>query len=147
MPNPSVIDPKNMERIKAAAEEAAGNRRSIARAPRVGAAVLSSDGRIFSGSYITGATCYTTVHAEAAAIIQALSGGAGVLVGMALYAARPRSAGQLQPCGTCLQFLAEHGCGPDLWILTRTAEQDAWECVSLGALLPRPWRSWPEGNA
>ena len=116
---------------------------SITRSPentRIGAAVLSSDDRIFAGAYIAGATSYTTVHAEAVAIIQAVAAGVTSIVSIALYASQLDAAFELYPCGTCLQLLAEYAVGPDVNIYTRIAERSEWDCVRLGTLLPNPWK-------
>jgi len=136
------LAPAEAHRLQASAQMAATNRTSSSGGPEVGAAVLASDGQMFSGAYIRGSTCYTTVHAEVAAIVQALSARAPTLVALALFASQANSEGELQPCGTCLQFLAERGCGPELPIFLRAGTDANWEWTSLGALLPKPWVPW-----
>jgi len=65
-----------------------------------GAAVLDSDGRIYSGCTVELANYSGTVHAEQVAIASAIASGAKKLVRLALYPAD-------YPCGICRQFMRE----------------------------------------
>lgn len=105
----------------------------------LGAAVLSSDGHVFPGSFILGSTCYTTVHAEVAAVVQAISAGSPFLVALALYSSTSLPIGELYPCGTCLQLLADHSLGPELWVVIGSGDAPVWKWTPLSHLLPRPW--------
>jgi cytidine deaminase len=125
------------------------SRPRLTSSPRVGAAVLGDDGRVAIGAYIAGATAYTTVHAEAAAVISLILGGSRKVALVAVFASgldrELKSASKLVPCGTCLQFIAEHALDPTIPIL-RGADSTlpSWESDVLSSLLPRPWLGWSE---
>lgn len=137
------MNPILMDELKLAAEEASERsvRRSLS-APRVGAAVLGESGRVTTGAYIAGATAYTSVHAEAAAVIAAVLAGTKRLVAVAVFSEHP-DARSVVPCGTCLQFIWEYAVGPTLEVFTSTsALRPKWDSATLGSLLPRPWNGW-----
>jgi cytidine deaminase len=74
---------------------------------RVGAAVLTKDGRVFSGCNIENATYGLTVCAERVAIFKALSEGAREFARIAVVANTDRVT---PPCGACRQIIWEF-CG------------------------------------
>lgn len=105
----------------------------------IGASVLTDSGDVFAGAYIRGGTSHTTFHAEAVAVIQALAAGHKRLVGLGLYSSRASDHDRLVPCGTCLQLLHEHACGPEMCVMIGYVECRAWSRSNLSDLLPRPW--------
>ncbi len=117
--------------VAAAAREA----RVHARAPysnfRVGAAVETADGRIFTGCNIENASYGLTVCAERVAVWKAISEGASEFVRMAVCADTPNLT---PPCGACRQILWEF-CGDIPITLLNLAGTE--ETLSLGTLLPR----------
>jgi cytidine deaminase len=89
---------------------AARNARLNAFAPyskfQVGAALLSADGRVFTGCNVENATYGLTVCAERVAIFKAISDGARQFTAVAIVA---DTAGPTPPCGACRQLLWEFG--------------------------------------
>lgn len=92
-----------------AAREAAGRAYCPYSDFPVGAAVLSADGRVFTGCNVENASYGLTVCAERVAILTAVADGASGLVALAVSCAKgqPTQAGSLMPCGACLQVMAE----------------------------------------
>jgi cytidine deaminase len=73
---------------------------------RVGAAVLTSDGRVFTGCNLENASYGLSVCAERNAIAAAVAAGCGDFVGLAVVTG---SAPPAPPCGACRQVMAEFG--------------------------------------
>jgi cytidine deaminase len=126
-------DTDTVERLIAAAEAAA----SRAYAPYsnfpVGAAVLASDGSVFTGCNVENASYGLTVCAERVAVWSAVTAGARAIEVVAVVA--PRSSG-VTPCGACRQVLNEFvPAGGELWVII--AETDGPESIPLSHLLPR----------
>lgn len=85
---------------------------------RVGAALLSADGRVFVGCNIENAAYPLTVCAERCAMFKAVSEGAREFVALAVAGGRE---GELRercsPCGSCRQVMAELCCGEGFYVL------------------------------
>lgn len=101
---------------------------------RVGAALLSSDGRIFGGSNVENASSASAICAEQSALAKAVSEGARRFRALLVLTA---SRSPTPPCGRCRQVLAEFA--PDLPVLLVTTG-GRMERTDLAALLPRPFR-------
>ncbi|MBI2070455.1 MAG: cytidine deaminase [Elusimicrobia bacterium] len=71
---------------------------------RVGAAVLTADGRIYTGSNIENASYGLTVCAERVGIFKAVYEGEKKLKAVAIVTEDPV---EKSPCGACLQVMAE----------------------------------------
>jgi cytidine deaminase len=71
----------------------------------VGAAVLCTDGEIFTGANVENRSYGLTICAERSAIAAAVS--AGKLDFTALAVATPDSNGPVPPCGACRQVISE----------------------------------------
>lgn len=88
--------------------EAARRVREKAYAPyshfQVGAALLSRDGRVFTGVNLENASYPAGLCAERAALAAAVTAGARDFAALAVCAD-----GQVTPCGLCRQALAEFG--------------------------------------
>lgn len=96
----------------------------------VGAALLTKDGRIFTGCNIENASYGLTVCAERVAVGNAIVAGCKAFAALAIA-----SSGGNSPCGACRQVLAEF-CD-DLQILFVDADHlDAVKAVQLSQLLP-----------
>jgi cytidine deaminase len=111
---------------------------------RVGAAVLSADGRVFTGVNVENAAFGESLCAERNAAGDAVTAGALPLVACAVVAGPaggPPSG--VWPCGACRQFLHELG-GDDLKVYT-LASDGSVASASLAELLPRAFGS--EGPA
>ena len=103
---------------------------------RVGAALLTAEGTLFTGCNIENAAFTPTVCAERTAVFKAVSEGCRRFVRLAIAGGR---GGVLQggapPCGVCRQVLAEF-CPPEMEILIVTG-QDCADRYTLGELLPQ----------
>jgi len=90
--------------------EAAAAVRDNAHAPysgyRVGAAVLTADGRVFVGCNVENASYGLSVCAERHAVAAAVAAGCRDLAAVAVVTA---SSPPASPCGACRQVLAEFG--------------------------------------
>lgn len=72
----------------------------------VGAAILTADGRIFSGCNVENASFGLTICAERNAVFQSVAAGAREILGIAIYTPTCDAAA---PCGACRQVLAQFG--------------------------------------
>ncbi len=95
--------------------EAARTARERAYAPysnyRVGAAVLTADGVIFSGANVENASYGLTICAEQSAVAAAVSAGNREIIGVAVSSENAGS-----PCGACRQVLSEFGSDMEVWL-------------------------------
>jgi cytidine deaminase len=96
---------------------------------RVGAAVLSDSGRIYSGCNVENASYGLTLCAERVALAGAVADGSLRFVGLAVA-----TSGGASPCGACRQFMAEFR--HDLPVLLIDAENNRVRETSLDRLLP-----------
>ena len=71
---------------------------------KVGAALLTEDGRVFDGCNIENASFGATICAERTAVVKALSEGAKKINRIAIVSDTQKTT---PPCGICLQFLKE----------------------------------------
>jgi cytidine deaminase len=90
---------------------------------KVGAAVLTSKGRIFSGCNIENSSFGLTVCAERVAIFKSVAAGERDIKAVAVFAASPQSPianrrsampSLTPPCGACLQVLGEFAENPEI---------------------------------
>lgn len=95
--------------------EAACDAREKAYAPysryRVGAALLTADGQIFSGANVENGAYGLTICAEQSAVATAVSAGNRQIVGIAIC-----SENACAPCGACRQILSEFGGDMQVWL-------------------------------
>ncbi|MBU4198449.1 MAG: cytidine deaminase [Verrucomicrobia bacterium] len=106
---------------------------------RVGAALLTKDGRIFQGCNVENASYGLTLCAERAAVATAVAAGYRQFKAIAIAGGRPKA--PPTPCGACLQVLAEF-CRPDcLIILAAGVPATTWKTYRLKDLLPRAFRT------
>jgi cytidine deaminase len=102
----------------------------------VGAALLTTDGMVFTGCNVENGSYGLTVCAERAAVISAVGAGHRRFAKLAVAG---ETRGAAAPCGACLQVLAEF-CGRDFPIvlasLTGPSKPRRWR---LGQLLPHPF--------
>jgi len=96
--------------LRAAADAAAARAYAPYSHFHVGAAGLTDDGRIISGSNVENASYGLTLCAECSLVSQLIASGGGRLVAVVTVAGDGRP---VMPCGRCRQLLWEHG-GPDL---------------------------------
>ena len=115
--------------------EAAKRVRENAFAPysnfKVGSAVISEDGKIFSGCNVESASFGLTICAERVAIWKAVSEGESELAGIAVVADTEELT---PPCGVCRQIIWEF-CG-DVPVILANLKGDV-EKILISELLPR----------
>ena len=102
---------------------------------RVGAAALSTSGKIFTGCNVENASLGLTCCAERVAVQNAVAAGERELVALAVYSPDIK---RITPCGACRQVMAEFADPRGLLIII-DGEKGA-EPVSLGSLLPAEFR-------
>lgn len=115
--------------LRAAAGEAAQAAYAPYSGLQVGAVGLVDDGRVIAGCNVENASYGLTLCAECGLVSQLHATGGGVLLAVAVAAAR---GGCLLPCGRCRQILMEAG-GPGLLVDTEAGPAE------LVSLLPSPF--------
>ena len=96
----------------------------------VGAALLSTDGHIFTGCNVENASFGGTICAERTALVKAVSEGAREFVAIAVITSNGAS-----PCGICRQVLNEFA--PNLAVIAADAQGQMIYQITLADLLPR----------
>ncbi len=101
----------------------------------VGAALLTADGRIFTGCNIENAGYTPTNCAERTAVFKAVSEGVRDFSAIAVVGGKCGEplADNCAPCGVCRQVLAEF-CPPEMPVILGTPED--MRVTTLGDLLP-----------
>jgi cytidine deaminase len=99
----------DLDRLFKEAEKAARNSYSPYSHFRVGAALLSEDGKIFTGANVENRSFGLTICAERSALVSAVS--TGVKRFAALAISTPDSEIPVGPCGACRQVLSEFMSG------------------------------------
>ena len=102
---------------------------------KVGAALCTRDGRIYTGCNIENAALTPTNCAERTAFFKAVSEGEREFSAIAIaggYGEDPD--GYCPPCGVCRQVMAEF-CGPDFVIVAAKSEAE-YQTFTLCMLLP-----------
>ena len=123
------------EALCAAAIEAMANAYAPYSGYKVGAALLTADGKVYTGCNIENASYTPTVCAERVAIFKAVSEGERDFVMLAVCGGKDgQLSGAFPPCGVCRQVMAEF-CPKDMPILI-VSGTDSHTAVSLGDLLP-----------
>lgn len=96
---------KEKERLCTYAKKAASHSYSPYSNFPVGAAVLTTSGRIFTGTNVENASFGLTICAEQAAIVNAVNKGYKNFTAIAIYC----KCENVTPCGGCRQFILEFG--------------------------------------
>ena len=96
----------------------------------VGAAVLTEDGSIFTGTNVENASYGLTICAERVAAAAAVAAGHRKITAVAVA-----TAGGAAPCGACRQFLAEFGGSMDVLLVDVDRPENVKQ-ISLADLLP-----------
>ena len=100
----------------------------------VGAALLTADGRIYTGCNVENAGLSATNCAERTAIFKAVSEGIRDFSAIAVVGGRQGEVSPFcAPCGVCRQVLAEF-CSPDMPVILGTPED--FKVYTLGEILP-----------
>ncbi len=112
------------------AEEAMKNSYSPYSGFRVGAALITAGGEVFTGVNVESATYGATICAERTAVVKAVSEGYRDFVAIAVSSDAPE--GSL-PCGICRQFIAEFG--KDIMVITGKSDGEI-KVNTIAELLP-----------
>ncbi len=96
----------------------------------VGAAVLTDDGAVFTGTNVENASYGLTLCAERVAAAAAVAAGQRKITAVAVA-----TAGGAAPCGACRQFLAEFGGSMDVLLVDVDRPENVKQ-MSLADLLP-----------
>ena len=120
--------------------ETAAAQRHFSYAPysgyRVGAALLTKDGILYTGCNIENAAYTPTICAERTAFFKAVSEGAKDFEAICIVGGREDvPSGFSAPCGVCRQVMMEF-CKPDFQIILAT-DRENYEIHTLEELLPK----------
>ena len=96
---------------------------------RVGAALLTQSGKVFTGVNVENAAYPTGMCAERVAVFKAVSEGEKDFEAIAVVTANSGS-----PCGSCRQVLSEFGL--DIVVIIANVEGEIAEVISVRDLLP-----------
>ena len=103
---------------------------------KVGAALLTQNGEIYTGCNIENAAYTPTVCAERVALFNAISSGERNFTAIAVAGGKDGViSGAFPPCGVCRQVMAEF-CAPDFTVLVVTGE-DSYKKYTLNELFPQ----------
>ncbi|MBV7412876.1 cytidine deaminase [Dermabacteraceae bacterium TAE3-ERU27] len=121
----------NFPELLALARQAAAHAYAPYSGFKVGAAALTTSGRIVTGCNVENAAYGVALCAECGLVSQAVREDAGKLVAFVCVGtkAETQNAPVIMPCGRCRQLLAEHA-DPSLRVLGVSGE------ICLGELLP-----------
>ena len=102
----------------------------------VGAALLTKEGKIYTGANIENASYTPTICAERTAIFTAVHNGDRNFEAIAIVGGlRSDIKGVTAPCGVCRQVMSEF-CSPDFKVILVTSLDGDYEETTLGELLP-----------
>lgn len=103
---------------------------------KVGAALLTKDGQIFTGCNIENASFTPTVCAERTAFFKAISEGNTEFSAIAIVGGKDGViSGIFPPCGVCRQVMSEF-CDPEDFKVYLGTETDEYKSLTLAGLLP-----------
>jgi len=100
---------------------------------KVGAAVLTAKGRIFSGCNVENSSYGLTICAERVAVFKAVSAGQRKVLALLIYTDTPKLT---PPCGACLQVISEFSENPEIVLSNGRSTQ----ACRLKELLPKAFR-------
>lgn len=100
---------------------------------KVGAAVMTADGEVFTGVNIENSSYPAGICAERSAMSAAVSAGHREFAAVAVCTEN----GSAWPCGVCRQFIFEFG--EDILIISGE-DEDNIESYAIGELLPKGFR-------
>jgi cytidine deaminase len=98
---------------------------------KVGAAALSSSGKIFTGCNVEHRFRSHDIHAEVNAIGTMVSAGENSLVAIVIVAERER----FTPCGSCMDWIFQFG-GPDCFVAFQSSPEKRLDIYTAHDLMP-----------
>lgn len=101
---------------------------------RVGAALLTKDGKVYTGVNVENSSFGGTICAERTAFVKAVSEGVREFKAIAIAS----SGGEAWPCGICRQFMQEF-CDEDFVVIT-AKDTDSIRKYTLKELLPEGFK-------
>ena len=101
---------------------------------KVGAALLTTDGKVFTGVNVENSSLGGTISAERTAFVKAISEGEYSFEKIAVVA----NEGEAWPCGICRQFMKEF-CDDDFRIITGN-DADSLRVFTMAEILPEGFR-------
>ena len=107
---------------------------------KVGASVISDDGRIYSGCNIENASYGLTQCAERNAIASAIAHGAKSIIAVIIVS----ELDGIKPCGACLQVISEFASSKNIKIYIGDKNGEVREVWELKDLLPQAFCIWPK---
>ena len=110
------------------AKEARKNAYAIYSDFRVGAALLTTDGEIFTGCNVENGSYGLTICAERTAVFKAVSEGKKEFKAILVFT---DSTPPARPCGACLQVLAEFDSDIDVACVNTKGKQDNFKLTEL----------------
>lgn len=127
-----------IDKLLSAAVKARKNAYAPYSSYKVGAAVLTEDGKIFIGSNVENAVYGATVCAERNAVFKAVNEGYRSIKAVAVVAKPMKDNELVKPCGICRQVLSEFG--DDIIILLSDTNATHIEKINLKKLFPDPFK-------
>lgn len=100
---------------------------------KVGAALLASSGKIYTGVNIENSSYGATICAERTAFAKAITEGERSFVAIAVAAPYAKEQAEAIPCGICRQFMYEFS--PEIYVITGE-NRDSLHIRNLSELLP-----------
>jgi cytidine deaminase len=128
------LDSKKEAALIRDARKAAKSAHSPYSGVKVGAAILASDGRVFSGCNVENSSYGLSICAERTAAVKAVSDGSRSFSAVAVVS---NLEGLTYPCGACRQFLSEFGI--DMIVIVASGKGEVSH-HRLGELLPKAFR-------
>ena len=122
------------DRLLQAAKEARRNAYARYSDLKVGAAILTEDGQIYTGCNVENVSFGATMCAERVAVFKAVSEGHVKITAIAVVADLPNP---ISPCGMCLQVLNEFGRNATVLMASTTGDM---KLSSVEKLLPNKFK-------
>lgn len=129
------MEDKAIRKLIAAALEARKNSYSPYSGFSVGAALMTSDGSVFTGVNIESASYSMTVCAERTAIFKAVSEGRRDFTAIAIVGGREEVSDYCYPCGACRQVMTEF-CDYEGFVVISAVSEEDYKLFRLRELIP-----------
>lgn len=128
------LDAKTERSLISEARKAAAKAYSPFSMVEVGAAILTSDGKVFSGCNVENSSYGLSICAERTAVVKAVSAGSRSFSAVAVVSNLKELT---YPCGACRQFLSEFGI--DMIVIVASGRGEVSH-HRLGELLPEAFK-------